>query len=143
MSYVELQNFMWHDLHSATLDLLCQSIKHVEVADRFVELSLPRYMTFVSTTMYHKLESLNVLLELSKFPKHQEVTDEQKIVHFDRIIPLQTLHSIGFTKIIGDFLEAGETDPITIAIELMANCKASADEFLERGVVRTLFGNKF
>lgn len=60
-------------MHSATLDLICQTLKHSEVADKFMENCLPRYMAFVSNTMYHKMESLNVLNELAKYPKHQEV----------------------------------------------------------------------
>lgn len=64
---------MWFDLHSATLDLICETMKRSDVADVFVEKSLRRYMNFVNTSMYHKLESLKVLTELAKFSKHQEV----------------------------------------------------------------------
>lgn len=77
---------MWHDLHSATLDLVCQTIQRSEVADRFVEHSLARYMTFVHTTMYHKLESLNVLTELAKFPQHQEVNISLPLISWIIII---------------------------------------------------------
>lgn len=70
-----LENFMWYDLHSATLKLMCQAIRRIEVADRFAETCLQRYMeSFVALTVFHKLESMNVLTEMAKHSTQREVS---------------------------------------------------------------------
>lgn len=63
---------LWYDVHTDTIRVLQQSVKRIVIAHSFME-TLPRYMSFVATTIHHRLESMKVLAELSKHATTRDV----------------------------------------------------------------------
>lgn len=118
-----LENFVWFDVHSATIELLRRAVRRPTMADRFQAEGLHRYMEFLRTTLHHRLEAMSVLTEMAKHSVAREALFEER-----------------FTDLLVEYLTAGELPSIALGIERMALHGPAMREFLDGGSVSKLFG---
>lgn len=118
-----LENLHQNDLHDATIDLLCQTLRRSDMADRFRTDGLPRFMDFMDATLHHRLSAMRVLAKLAEHASARE-----------------PLFDARYTDALLGFVGAGKVPGIASGIAQMSLHRPALDELLAGDTVRMLFG---
>lgn len=117
-----LDNFVWFDLHDDTIRLLRQTLRRdVQLVQRFLSVSLVRFMEYTDTTPHHRLAAIGVLTQLA------ENADARP-----------ALFHVRFTDYLLDSLRTTSTAETVQGIAYMAIYEPALLAFVDANVVRTL-----
>lgn len=118
-----LENFVWFDLHDDAIRLLRQTLlRNVELVNSFLSSSLTRFMDYLDATPHHQLAAIGVLTQLAE--------------HADA---RATLFGVRFTDCLLDSLKTTSAEETVQGIAIMALFEPALLEFVEAGVVGTMF----
>lgn len=118
-----LENFLWFDMHSGTIELMRRAVKRPAMAERFQADGLHRFMEFMNTTLHHRLEGMGVLAQMAAHPVAREALFEER-----------------YTDLLLNYLAGSETGAILSGIARMTPHGPALREFLDGHAVGQLFG---